>query len=164
MTYNGVQIIQTLELVKSGNASYADTVRISYQAINVSGSAVDVGIRIMLDTMLANNDDAPFRIPGVGNQTTIRTFTGAAIPQSYQVYDRLDDPTTLATGYLYRGNERRPDVVYFTNWSSIRGEYWDYDPYEGSSLGDSAVAILALILKHWLPANPWKFQPIMESV
>ena len=141
MTYNGVQIIQTLELVKSGNASYADTVRISYQAINVSGSAVDVGIRIMLDTMLANNDDAPFRIPGVGNQTTIRTFTGAAIPQSYQVYDRLDDPTTLATGYLYRGNERRPDVVYFTNWSSIRGEYWDYDPYEGSSLGDSAVAI-----------------------
>ena len=47
MTYNGVQIIQTLELVKSGNASYADTVRISYQAINVSGSAVDVGIRIM---------------------------------------------------------------------------------------------------------------------
>ena len=33
-------------------------------------------------------------------------------------------------------------MVYFTNWSSIRGEYWDYDPYEGSSLGDSAVAIL----------------------
>ena len=141
MTYNGIQIIQTMELVKSGNASYADTVRISYQVMNGSGETADVGIRIMLDTMLANNDDAPFRIPGVGNQTTIRTFRGSEIPQSYQVYDRLDNPTTLATGYLYRGNERRPDVVYFTNWPSIHQSYWNYYPSEGSSLGDSAVAV-----------------------
>lgn len=137
-----VEVIQTLELIRSGNSSYEDTVRISYRAINTGSTAQSIGIRIMLDTMIADNDYAEFRIPGTGNLTERRIYQGSEIPQSYQVYDDLDNPTTLATGYLYRGNERRPDTVYFTNWPSISEESWNYSCVEGETLGDSAVAVV----------------------
>ena len=95
----------------------------------------------MLDTMLASNDDAPFKIPNIGDVTTNRTFVGDDIPFFYQVYDNLREPTTLATGYLVIDNKRKPDKVQFTNWGGIRGSSWSHTPTEGGYLGDSAVGI-----------------------
>ena len=136
-----VTIVQTVSLAKSGNAGYADTVKIQYTVVNNGSSTQSVGIRIMLDTMLANNDDAPFKITGTGNVTTCKTYTGDNIPKSYQVYDNLDNPTTLATGYLYADNERKPDKVQFCNWGGICGSSWSHSVTDGSNLGDSAVGI-----------------------
>lgn len=137
-----VKVVQTLELYRSGNADFEDTIRISYKAINQNDSAIPVGVRIMLDTMLANNDDAPFKISGVGNVTTITNYSGAEVPAAYQVYDNLDDPSVIATGYLKVSGERSPDRVQFTNWGSINGSGWDYTGNVGSYLGDSAVGII----------------------
>ena len=138
---HNVTVIETLKLIQSGNTSYTDTVEISYSVQNNGSSPVSAGVRIMLDTMLASNDGAPFRIPNIGNLTTIRTFTGSDIPAFYQVYDDLDSPTTLATGYLITTGNRAPDKVQFTHWSDIRGSYWDYTADDGDDLGDSAVGV-----------------------
>ncbi len=137
----GVQIFEILKLVSTGNASYADSVRIGYKVINTSNRAVSVGIRIMLDTMLASNDCAPFKISGIGNMTTCWTYEGSEIPSSYQVYDDLDMPTTVATGYLKRAGERSPDKVQFANWRRLRGATWNYTQSNGAALSDSAVAV-----------------------
>ncbi len=137
-----VTIIETLEFVAGGSGTVKNSVKISYTAVNSSGGNVQIGARIMLDTMLADNDDAPFKIPGIGNLTTQKDFTGSSIPQSYQVYDDLDNPTTMATGYLYSENGIKPDKVLFTNWRSVRGSSWSYTSREGNSLGDSAVAVV----------------------
>ncbi|MGX8692917.1 MAG: Ig-like domain-containing protein, partial [Clostridia bacterium] len=136
-----IVVTQILTLVQSGNASYADTVHIEYRVMNNGSSKQSVGVRIMLDTMLASNDSAPFKIAGTGNVTSCKTYTGSSIPQSYQVYDNLDNPTTLATGYLIRSGERRPDKVQFCNWRGIRSSGWNHSPADGSTLGDSAVGI-----------------------
>lgn len=136
-----VEVIEELSLVDAVNAGYPNTVLIRYRVHNTGSNPVRVGIRIMLDTMIASNDDAPFKVLGTGNITESRTFTGSNIPAYYQVYDSLDSPTTLATGYLLNADERPPDKVQFTNWSGIQGASWDYCPSDGSYLGDSAVGI-----------------------
>lgn len=136
-----LKVIQTLKLVKSGSADFADMVSIQYQVQNTGTTARSVGIRIMMDTMLANNDYAPFMVASVGRITEGRVFTGAGVPNLYQVYDNLDNPTTLAIGYLYRGSDRRPDKVQFCNWRGIVGSGWNHSVSDGSYLGDSAVGI-----------------------
>lgn len=135
-----IKIYQTLSLV-AVNESVENCVKIQYEVQNNSGEARNVGIRIMLDTMLADNDRAPFKIPGKGNVTTCATYTGSSIPRYYQVYDNLDNPTTLASGYLIIDGERKPDKVSFLNWGGVRGSSWNYSISDGSSLGDSAVAV-----------------------
>ena len=137
--YN-VSVLETLSLISSGAASYKDCIKITYQIANNSNKEHNVGIRIMLDTMLADNDDAPFKIPGIGNLTSERTFTGSNIPAYYQVYDYLDNPTTLATGYLVTKGERIPDKVQFALWGDIDNSSWDYST-GGNHFGDSAVGI-----------------------
>ena len=136
----GIKIYETLSLV-AVNESVENCVKVQYEVQNNSGESRNVGIRIMLDTMLADNDDAPFKIPGKGNVTTSATYTGSSIPKYYQVYDNLDNPTTLASGYLIIDGERRPDKVSFLNWSGISEASWNYSVSDGSWLGDSAVAV-----------------------
>lgn len=134
----GVQIIETLEFVKSDDG-INNTVKINYKAINTGSTVHEVGIRIMIDTMLASNDHAPFKVSGYGNVTTRREFSGSAIPKTYQVYDDLDSPTTIATGIVYATGEKKPDRVQFTNWGNVSGASWNYNHGEGDRLGDSAV-------------------------
>lgn len=136
-----VRVEQILEFAKSGSTNINDMVKISYKVYNLGNSTKAVGIRIMMDTMIANNDWAPFKVAGVGNVTTRKSFTEANIPKTYQVYDNLDDPTTIATGVVYKTDTRKPDKVLLTNWGNASGSYWDYDHGEGEDLDDSAVVL-----------------------
>jgi hypothetical protein len=72
---NDIVVTQILSLVKS-SSGYADTVRISYIVKNKGNRTHRVGTRIMMDTMLGNNDAAPFRIPGYGPVTKETQFNG----------------------------------------------------------------------------------------
>ncbi|MCR5793717.1 MAG: Ig-like domain-containing protein [Solobacterium sp.] len=148
MMIGDITVYQTLSLVSSESSSVDDVVRIEYKVINTGTGSKNVGVRIMLDTMLASNDYAPFKVKGTGNLTTIRNYDSATgIPDSYQVYDDLNNPTTIATGYLVRSGEIKPDRVQFTNWPAIKQNNWNYIGSVGSSLGDSAVGI------YWDPAS-----------
>lgn len=133
-----VQITETLEFVKSDDG-VKNIVKIGYKATNMGESVHQIGIRIMMDTMLASNDSAPFKVSGYGNVTTRKEFSGDEIPTTYQVYDNLDNPTTIGTGIVYKQGEEKPDRVQFTNWGNVSGSAWNYDHGEGSELGDSAV-------------------------
>lgn len=137
----GVIVTQTLSFYTNSSTGRADTVRIAYDVNNSSAVDHQVGIRIMMDTMLADNDDAPFKVAGYGNVTEAKVLSGSAITQTYQVYDDLDAPTTMATGTLWMENERRPDKVQYCNWGGINGSYWEHQVEDGDYLGDSAVGI-----------------------
>ena len=132
-------IIQLLEFVK-GSSGIADTVRISYKITNNGSLSQKAGVRIMLDTMLANNDDAPFKVVGYDNVTSELELRESNVPSSYQVYDNLDDPTTIATGTLYLQNDRRPDKVQFARWDYIEDTLYNY-AVGGREFGDTAVGI-----------------------
>ena len=136
-----ITVKQILSIVRNPNSTSENVVSIQYMLENNSSSAVDVGVRIMMDTMLGSNDGAPFRVNGA-NITTEREFIGNAIPQVYQATDSLSDPNLTATGYFYFSGSEKPDKVQFAYWGDISGSSWDYQIINGRILtNDSAVAV-----------------------
>ena len=59
---DGVDITQRLALYRSPFSNVKDAVLIEYTLHNQHAITKNVGLRIMMDTMLGKNDAAPFRI------------------------------------------------------------------------------------------------------
>jgi len=145
---NEVYIVQELSIVKSATTPREDTVQIKYKIKNSSTGAKNIGLRIMLDTMLGSNDGAPFRVPGLGAVTNEIELSGDNIPEYYQAFDTLTNPTIITQGIFYTDKGNRPDRVQFAHWSNLYRTPWNYtvNPNvrfsNGTSYGgDSAVAI-----------------------
>lgn len=139
---SGVEITQTLHIVSNEENGNEDTVNISYTAKNIDNVQHTVGFRIMLDTMLGDNDGAPFKVPGVGNVTTELELKGNDIPKYWQAYDHLENANVFAVGTLYQNVSERPDKLQFASWNDITDVPGHYNVVEGRSVtNDSAVAV-----------------------
>ena len=142
MTKDGVTVKQIITLMNNPSTNRKDVFRIEYQMTNNYGTTCSIGARIMLDTMLGSNDGAPFKVPGIGDVTTEIELVGDDIPQSWQSFDNLLNPTVVSNGIFYRNTSEKPDKVQFCDWKGIRSTSWDYTVTSGRSLtGDSAVGI-----------------------
>ncbi|WP_214480740.1 Ig-like domain-containing protein, partial [Bacillus sp. SM2101] len=152
-TRGDISIQQVLSIVKNQNTNNDDTVEIKYLVTNNGNQSHEVGLRIMLDTMLGINDGAPFRIPGEGIVNTETEYTGDNIPEYWQAFDDIEEPTVITHGSVFNGTTFKPDKIQFIGWSRIRGKIWDYSilpgqDFSGNSSGeDSAVAI------YWNPTT-----------
>ena len=140
-TYNDVDIQQILSLTNNPATGRADLIEVKYVVTNESESEKNVGLRIMMDTMLGDNDSAPFRIPQYGAITTETEYTGDEIPQFWQAFDNLTSPSVIAQGRLYQTEEDKPDKVQFCNWRGLSNCNWEYTTHPGSGNGDSGVAM-----------------------
>ncbi len=139
-TIGDIGVTQRLTLVTS-SSGYADTAEIAYTVVNQGTAAHSVGTRVMMDTMLGNNDAAPFSIPGVGDITTETEFTGDDMPTTWFVYDSLSSPTVTAQGTLKASGIITPDRFTLSSWGRIYSTTWDFAINPGASNGDSAVGI-----------------------
>lgn len=140
-TIEGVKIQQILQIENNPSTSKKDLISIQYRYTNTSDQEKKIGIRIMIDTMLGDNDGAPFKINGAA-VTTEREYFGEAIPKIFQAMDSLTDPNVVATGYLYYSAEERPDKVQFACWPYICENSWNYSIEPSRSvIDDSAVAV-----------------------
>jgi hypothetical protein len=137
----GVRVTQRLEIVTGTSTGRPDTGMYKYIVTNGDSVPHDVGVRIMVDTMLNDNDAAPFRVPGVGAVTTEMDFAGAAVPQYWQAFASLDNPEIMAQGTLAGGEATRPDRFALTSWARIVGTRWDYTVMPGWANGDSAATV-----------------------
>ena len=136
-----VLVEQRISIVENPATGNSDVVRIAYTAVNNTGDKVKLGTRIMIDTMLGENDQAPFRVPGTGDVTTRTRYIGREVPASWQAFDDLNDPRGIAQGSFKREIENIPDEVHFTSWGSdVSWETGD-DFETGENNGDSAVEI-----------------------
>ncbi|SCP99275.1 Ig domain-containing protein [Anaerobium acetethylicum] len=137
--YGDVEVKQTLQIV-NGTSGNLDTGMYKYTVTNAGTVSHNVGVRIMIDTMLNNNDAAPFRVPGVGAVTTEMEFTGTNIPQYWQAFYSLSNPDIMAQGTLVRSGDTPPDRFVLSNWENIyyADSVWDYTIHAGVSNGDSA--------------------------
>lgn len=142
MNIGNVTVTQTISLQYNTYTGRDDIAEIKYDIINNSNNSVQLGGRIMLDTMLGSNDGAPFKIPGIGDITTETQYEGSDIPQYWQSFDNFSSPSVVASGTFYKTASQRPDKVQFVYWRNIRGSSWNYtiDPTK-SVTGDSAVAV-----------------------
>lgn len=143
---DGVEVAQTLELVPNPFSTTVQTVRIEYAVTNHGSAARDVGLRMMIDTELAGNDGAPFRIPGEGVLSAEGDFVGDAVPDSFQVFFSPTSADRVATGILDGYGATRPDRFVVAFWPSIWRTLYDFTPNGGPILSDSAYAVF------WNPA------------
>ena len=146
--YGDVEVKQTLQIVNGTSTGLPDTGMYKYTVRNTGTESHNVGIRIMIDTMLNNNDGAPFRVPGVGAVTQEMEFLGEDIPQYWQAFYSLDNPDVMAQGTLIGGGATTPDRFVLSDWTYIVNTIWDYtvNPLE-SVTNDSAVAV------YWYPVS-----------
>lgn len=82
-SYDGVDVTQELSIIENSATGRDDVVKIKYIVKNDTEYAKQVGIRIMMDTMLGGNDAAPFRVNG-SDVTTETVYSGSNIPQIWQ--------------------------------------------------------------------------------
>lgn len=139
-SYDGVDVTQELSIIENSATGRDDVVKIKYIVKNDTEYAKQVGIRIMMDTMLGGNDVAPFRVNG-SDVTTETVYSGSNIPQIWQAFDSATNPGVVAQGTFYKSGDRKPDKVQFTNWGNVTSTLWDYVTQPGRSNGDSAVSI-----------------------
>ena len=136
---NGIKVERFISFAYNVYTSRYDTVEYKYVMTNQSGSASEVGARLFFDTMLGSNDHAPFRVNG-RNLTTATNYYGDDIPQTWQVFDNLVNPSVVASGTFFYNEADRPDRVQFLNYGKGSSDsVWDC--YDNESIGDSAVNV-----------------------
>ena len=142
-----IKVKQIVSIQKNLNTNKDDTVEVKYIVTNNDSQEHDVGLRIMMDTMLGYNDAAPFKIPGTGDVVSETEYTGNNIPEYWQVFDDLVNPSVIAHGTFYSSSMIKPDKVQFTNWGRVYNTLWNYSILSGQPNGDSAVSI------YWNPTT-----------
>lgn len=139
--YDDVNFTRTLKFIPNKINGREDVVEVKCTATNNSDTEHQVGARIMLDTMLGENDDAPFRISGIGAVTTRTQLEGDSIPTSYQAFDSLDNPTVVSTGSFASGLGK-PDIVQYNNYWEAKLSVLIPECNETLGIGDSTVSAI----------------------
>ena len=137
----GISATQMLSIVAGPSTANADTALISYDLTNNDTVPHTVALRVLIDTMLNNNDGAPFFVPGTGAVTTEQDYTGAEVPAFWDAFDSLTNTAFAAEGTLAGPGVTTPDRVVIARWPQIVGMMYDYTVTPGAHVtGDSAVA------------------------
>jgi hypothetical protein len=127
-TAKDIEAVQDLSYVYGGNTGRVDTVQIKYVLTNKGSSTREVGLRVMLDTLIGSNDGVPFVVPGrsdiTGNGLDLRE---ADVPDFIQA---LEQPNLTAPGvivhFTLRGADATPpDRLVISAWCNS-DEKWDY--------------------------------------
>ncbi len=145
---DGIKVEQILSIVKSSTTGLYDTTQIKYRLINNSNQEKEVGLRIMLDTMLGQNDGAPFRLADKA-VTTDNLYLQEELPRFWQAFDSITNPTVTSQGTFRGPGVTAPDKVYFADWGSLADGDWNFDFNPGEEFVrkgeyeiDSAIALM----------------------
>lgn len=149
----GVRVEQRLYFATNPDTGRMDTTVIEYQLTNITTSQRQAGLRILLDTMIGDNDGAPFFAPGYGNITQERDFSRGGIPDYWIAWESPTfDPNRLkAKGFLRGSGITTPDRLVIAHWDDdlcpsagpgLFSTAWDYTANPNTSITcDSAVAL-----------------------
>ena len=124
--YDQILVTQILSFVKSTTTGLADTAQIRYRITNQGEKTKKVGTRIMIDTMLGENDGAPFRIKNKAI-TFDKLYSKENMPSFWQAFDTLNNPKVTAQGTIKGSGLTPPNRVYFADWGSLADGAWEFD-------------------------------------
>ncbi len=140
-TAGDVGVTQKVSIVDNPFSGRTDLGRIEYTVTNNGSAAADVGLRYLNDVDVAGNDEAPFRVPGVGEVTTETEFAGATIPQYFNVFNDLSDAQRVGLAVISGNGATTPDRVVIGRWPEMDSTTWDYTSAPGTANGDSAYLV-----------------------
>lgn len=126
--FGEIRVTQRLEIVAGSTTRRLDTMRIEYLLENLGSSAHEVGLRIMIDTLIGENDGVPFVVPGrEGVTDRAIELTGSEVPDFIQALEQpnLVNPGVIIHMTLRGGEATPPDRVVISAWSDDEMP-WDY--------------------------------------
>lgn len=126
-----VRVEQELQLIPGELSRRTDTVQVHYRLTNTGGSVRRVGLRVMIDTLIGENDGVPFFIPGLSGMVTAPVeLQGDRVPESIRALQRpnLESPGVVVDIGLRSGEAERPGMVCLTHWPGGEAGY-DYDRF-----------------------------------
>src|SRR3989339_937187 len=153
-------INQIISIINGSTTGKEDTLKIEYRVRNLDSKPHKIGLRVLLDTYLGNNDGAPFSIPGFGFVTTDTSLVGSQIPDYWYVFDSISKPSVSAMCMLKLPDYIEPSEIVFSNWQRLNNAEWSINLEQGRKFTsflagqDSACAI------YWNPSivNPGQEQ------
>lgn len=110
-----VRVTQQVEIIRNEQTGLLDTCLIRYTAENMSNLPNSVGLRVMLDTFIGDNDGVPFVIPGQpGLLDTKQQFDEKDIPDFIQAleFGDLQNPGTVAQMGLKIGRSSSDELEF----------------------------------------------------
>ncbi len=137
-----VEVIQSVRV--TGN--FYDKYEIKYSVTNTGPGSQNIGIQFNVDTMLGNDDQAPFIVNG--NTVTAETlYSGSNVPLTFTVYNQNSgsgaNAEIQAQGILKgEGIIEEPSRFGIGNWmgtSSNSVADWNFTP--NGAVGDSAFSV-----------------------
>lgn len=137
----GVNFERTYTIRPNSVSGDRDTLEVKVVATNTDTVEHQVGSRTFFDTMVENNDKAPFRIAGVGAVTTQMQFEGENIPLSFQAFSSLNSNRLIGTGSFATGSGA-PDIVQFNSFGNACGSNLIPWITIGEEIGDSSVSAI----------------------
>ncbi len=131
---DNIQVEQSLRFFRNPSTRVLDTVLITYTMTNTDTAPHQVGLRLMMDTKLGNNDGAPLRM-GYLTAASEKEIAKKDLFPFWQAFDDLTSPNVVAQGTLElrESDILPPDRVILANWGSLVDSPWDYTTQEGQS-------------------------------
>lgn len=133
--FEDLVLTQELSFFKNPNTLVNDSMKITYRMTNNSNNKnYSVGLRVMLDTKLGENDGAPLLMGEQSVPTELRVGK-TELYQYWQAFDSLVTPNIVAQGLLqsFSGELTLPDKIHLANWGSLADSEWELPYREGSS-------------------------------
>jgi hypothetical protein len=155
-----VEVTQLVEIIPGEPVEYTkdrsklkrflDTVRVRYIMENKGAADTQVGLRMLLDTLIGDNDGVPFTVPGrSGLVDSMAEFpTAKDVPDFIQVLENADLKNPGVVAFLnlkLGGTVEAPSRVLLTQWPgrTMPITSWDIPlrPFNGPPEPDSAVVM-----------------------
>lgn len=113
-------------LIVENEGKNAGDIRIKYEVEN-KGAKKEIGARILLDTMLGENDGSSIRIPGQSAPITNETsFSEDNVPSFWYGMDKEASPDVVGKGTLLTGRYPNVDKMIIGHWEGLSQTKWDY--------------------------------------
>ncbi len=121
-----VEVTQHLVLLTAPGSDTGNLL-VSYTVKNTGPAAVDVGARVLFDTLLGQNDGPRVMIPGTSVYLTNETTIEPA-PSTWRAVDSLLPEVMVYGQNPSGGGTLPPDTMVLAHWAGIAQSKWDYVP------------------------------------
>ncbi|HUX37080.1 MAG TPA: hypothetical protein VMV44_04190 [Rectinemataceae bacterium] len=144
------RVTERLDFARSAGASISDGIKLSIDVENVSQKEAPIGLRLIVDTTLAEKSGIQFATPTASRTSNETLYEGPAVP----AWIATPGETSSFMVQFSGDGLSSPDRVHLANWKRLNETSWILDassarnfsllPY---SINDSAIA------SYWLPKN-----------
>lgn len=136
--FGNLLVEQKLSFCKGFTEGYDDMLKVVYSVTNEDENNSLVGVRLLIDPMLDNDDKCKVEIDNVSFTNEARFFSDN-IPQKWSV--KSSDESIIAFGKIDNGVGTPVDSLVFANWNSLYDNRWIYDVDTSVVNNDCAIAL-----------------------